>query len=163
MFVSPAVDLVVVAALFTVITQTLQSVLTDRKALRNAQKEMKEKQKRYQEMIKKGNAANPADTENAQKEMMEMMQMSMKSMPKLMIANMIVFIPLYAMVSNVYHGMTVPLYPPFSWVWPQADWFWYYVLNSLIISLAVNHVINWYFARKENHEKKLEGMKTNAQ
>ncbi|MFH0970607.1 MAG: DUF2208 family protein [Candidatus Diapherotrites archaeon] len=152
MFVSPQVDLVLVAALFAVITQTIQTVLTDRKEMRKNQKKMQEKNKEYKELMAKGKEANPQELERVQQEMMSLTTMSMKTMPKLMIGNMIVFIPLYAMISQVYQGITVPLFPPFNWIWKTTDWFWYYVLCSFIISLFVNHVINWYFKKQEEKQ-----------
>ncbi len=159
-------DLVLISAGFAVISQVLQTVLTDRKEVRRSQKKMQEVNKRYKELMSQGGKADPQETEKIQKEMMEITTASMKNMPKMMIANMIVFLPLFALVHQVYDGKQLPFFPPFSWVWPQVDWFWYYLLCSLIISLFVNHVMNWYHEKKEketNHthhtQNQNEGMK----
>ncbi|MEK6970812.1 MAG: EMC3/TMCO1 family protein [archaeon] len=149
MFLNPAMDLVLISALFAVISQTLQTVLTNRKEVRKSQKKMQETNKRYKELMKQGGKADPQEVEKIQKEMMEITTASMKSMPKLMIANMIVFIPLFAFVHQTYDGTRLPFFPPFSWVWAEVDWFWYYVLCSLLISLFVNHVMNWHHEKKE--------------
>ncbi len=169
MFLSPAMDLVLISAGFAVISQTLQTVLTNRKEVRNNQKKMQEINKRYKELMTQKGKADPQEVEKVQKEMMEITTGSMKSMPKLMIANMLVFIPLFAFVHQIYDGTQLPFFPPFSWVWPKVDWFWYYVLCSLLISLFVNHVMNWYHEKKEKEtthiqhvQPKTEGMK-NAQ
>jgi uncharacterized membrane protein (DUF106 family) len=149
MLFSPAVDLVLVSALFAVITQTLQSVLTNRKEIRENQKKMQEKNKQYRELMTQGNKANPQELERVQKEIMELTTTSMKSMPKMLVANMIVFLPLFAMVSQTFNGIQVPLFFPFKLVWETTDWLWYYVLCSFLISMFVNQVFNWHLKKQE--------------
>lgn len=151
MFVSPTVDLVLVAALFAVISQTIQLVLTNRREIRKTQKEMKEKNKELKELMnKKENLDKPA-IERVQNDMMELTTRSMKHMPKMMIVNMIVFLPLFAMVTHAYNGTKVPLFFPFNLVWAQADWFWFYVLCSLLISMVVNHALTMF---DDHHDQK---------
>lgn len=150
MFVNPTVDLVIVSAGFAVISQVIQVLLLDRKETRRIQKQMQEKNKEYREMISKGNASKQ-DLDRIQAELMELSMGSMKRMPKVMIANMIVFLPLFALVSNVYHGTKLATFFPINLIWNELDWFWYYVLCSLLISLVVNAVINAY---DTHHEKK---------
>lgn len=166
MFVSPQVDLVLVAALYAVISQTLQTVLTNRREVRKNQKKMQEIQKKNKELMALGDKANPQDVERIQKEMMDNMQLTMKNMPKLMIANIIVWFPILELARHAYNGITVPLFFPFNLIWATTDWFWYYALCSLIIGLFVNHVMNWYHNKKDNeenhHHTHTEGMK-NAQ
>lgn len=159
MFVSPAVDLVLVSAGFAVISQVIQVLLLDRKETRKIQKKMQEKNKEYREMISKGNSSKQ-DLDRIQGELMELSMGSMKRMPKVMIANMIVFLPLFAMVSNVYHGTTLTTFFPLNLIWKELDWFWYYVLCSLLISLVVNAVLNWYDTRQEKKNDTQHGKHT---
>ncbi|MEK6902021.1 MAG: EMC3/TMCO1 family protein [archaeon] len=166
MFVSPAVDLVLVSAGFAVISQTIQLLLLDRKETRRIQKQMQEKNKQYREMISKGEKTNKQDLDKVQAELMELSMGSMKRMPKVMIANMIVFLPLFAMVSNAYHGMKLETFFPINLIWNELDWFWYYVLCSLIISLVVSSALNWYDTRNDKKNDTQHGkhtVNTNAQ
>ena len=63
MFLNPAMDLVLISALFAVISQTLQTVLTNRKEVRKSQKKMQETNKRYKELMKQGGKADPQEVE----------------------------------------------------------------------------------------------------
>ncbi len=158
MFDNPAMDLVVVSALFAVISQVVQLVFGNRKETRRTQKAMQEKNKELKELMKKGDQ-NKSEIERVQKEMMELSTSTMKNMPKMMIVNMIVFLPLFGLVSNAYQGTKVNLFFPLNLVWVQGDWFWFYVFCSFLISMVVNHVLNMYDAKKE----KKQGTITNAQ
>ncbi len=158
MFANPAMDLVVISALFAVISQTLQLILGNRKETRRVQKNMKEKNAELKELMKKGESAKN-DVERVQREMMELSTSTMKNMPKLMIVNMIVFLPLFGLVSHAYNGTKINLFFPLNMVWAQGDWFWFYVMCSFLISMVVNHVLNTYDEQKE----KKQGTMTNAQ
>lgn len=151
-------DLVVISALFAVISQTLQLILGNRKETRRVQKNMKEKNAELKELMKKGESAKN-DVERVQREMMELSTSTMKNMPKLMIVNMIVFLPLFGLVSHAYNGTKINLFFPLNMVWAQGDWFWFYVMCSFLISMVVNHVLNTYDEKKE----KKQGTMTNAQ
>jgi uncharacterized membrane protein (DUF106 family) len=158
MFANPAMDLVVVSALFAVISQVVKLVFGNRKETRRVQKSMKEKNKELKELMKKGEQSKN-DVERVQKEMMELSTSTMKNMPKLMIVNMIVFLPLFGLVSHAYNGTKVALFYPLNLIWAEGDWFWFYVMCSFLISMVVNHVLNTYDEKKE----KKQGTMTNAQ
>lgn len=153
MFANPAMDLVVISALFAVISQTVQLVMGNRKETRRIQKNMREKNAELKELMKKGESAKN-DVERVQREMMELSTSTMKNMPKLMIVNMIVFLPLFGLVSHAYNGIKVELFFPLNMVWAQGEWFWFYVLCSFLISMVVNHVLNTY----DNHIEKKQTM-----
>lgn len=159
MFDNPAASLVVVSALFAVISQAVQLIFGNRKETRRVQKAMKEKNKELKELMSKGDQTDKSAVERVQKEMMELSTSTMKNMPKLMIVNMIVFLPLFGLVSHAYEGTKVNLFFPLNMIWAQGDWFWFYVLCSLLISLVVNHVLNEY----DNHTEKKQGMNKHAQ
>ncbi len=109
---------------------------------------------------KTDNKASKQDLDKVQAELMELSMGSMKRMPKVMIANMIVFLPLFAMVSNVYDGTQLPAFFPINLIWKELDWFWYYVLCSLLISLVVNAVLNGYDTRNEKKNDTQHGKHT---
>ncbi len=159
MFDNPAMDLVVVSALFAVISQTVQLVFGNRKETRRVQTAMKEKNKELKELMKKGDQTDKTAVERVQKEMMELSSQTMKNMPKLMIVNMIVFLPLFGLVSHAYQGTKINLFFPLNLVWVQGDWFWFYVMCSFLISMVVNHALNTYDTNKE----KKQGTMNNAQ
>jgi uncharacterized membrane protein (DUF106 family) len=160
MFLNPTVDLVIVAGFFSIIAQTMQLVLMDRKSMRETQKKMKEKNKEYREIVKKGNMADKSEMDRVQKEMMDLTSESMKRMPKMMVANLVVFLPLFWMVSSEYSGSTINLIFPFSLIAQQVDWFWWYLIASLLISIVVNRTLTMY----DNHiEKKKAEEETPAE
>lgn len=149
MFLNPTADIVIVAGLFSIISQVLQLVVMDRKTMRETQKKMKEKNKEYKELMKKGNMAGKEELERIQKEIMELTSESMKKMPKMMVVNLIVFLPLFLMVSDVYTGYQVNLAFPFSLLGQQVDWIWWYVIASLLISMVVSKVLGTYDSHME--------------
>ena len=112
---------------------------------------MKEKNAELKELMKKGAENNKAEIERVQTEILALSSKSMKSMPKMMAANMLVFLPLFGMVSNVYTGVKILLPFPLSLIWAQGDWFWVYVLCSLLISSFANQIMTRY---EETQEKK---------
>ncbi len=148
----PAGTLVLVSAIFAIITQVMQIVLTNRKEMRKVQKQMKEKNQQFRELMKKGENADKKELERIQHEMLELSSQSMKNMPRMMIANMIVFLPLFAWVNGVYDGIKINLFFPLNLVWAQGEWFWVYVLFSILISVFVNRVLSWYEDKKENEK-----------
>ena len=160
MFENPAIQMVLVSAIFAVISQVVQLVVGKRHEMRKTQKAMREKNKEFKELMKKGES-HKTETERVQREMLDLSTQSMKNMPKLMIVNMIVFLPLFGYVSQAYEGTKVPLFFPLNLVWgAQGDWFWFYVLCSFLISMIVNQVLNAY---DENKEKKKGMTITHAQ
>lgn len=159
MFENPAMQLVLISAAFAVITQVVQLVFGNRKEMRRVQKAMKVKNAEFKELMKKGDQADKNEVERVQKEMLDLSTQTMKTMPKLMIVNMVVFLPLFGLVSSAYDGTKVNLFFPLNLVWAQGDWFWFYVLCSFLISMVVNHVLNMY---DEKNEKK-QGTMNNAQ
>lgn len=158
MFENPAMQLVLISAAFAVITQIVQLVFGNRKEMRRVQKTMKAKNAEFKELMKKGDQADKNEVERVQKEMLDLSTQTVKSMPKLMIVNMVVFLPLFGLVSSAYDGTKVNLFFPLNLVWAQGDWFWFYVLCSFLISMVVNHVMNMY---DEKNEKK-QGTMNNA-
>lgn len=158
MFENPAMQLVLISAAFAVITQVVQLVFGNRKEMRRVQKAMKVKNAEFKELMKKGDQADKNEVERVQKEMLDLSTQTMKTMPKLMIVNMVVFLPLFGLVSSAYDGTKINLFFPLNLVWAQGDWFWFYVLCSFLISMVVNHALNMY---DERNEKK-QGTMNNA-
>lgn len=158
MFENPAMQLVLISAAFAVITQVVQLVFGNRKEMRRVQKAMKVKNAEFKELMKKGDQADKNEVERVQKEMLDLSTQTMKTMPKLMIVNMVVFLPLFGLVSSAYDGTKINLFFPLNLVWAQGDWFWFYVLCSFLISMVVNHALNMY---DEKNEKK-QGTMNNA-
>ena len=155
MLFNPTVDLVLVSAIFVVISQTLQLVFMDRKQMRETQKEMKEKNKEYKALAAQGANADKKEMERVQKEMMELTGRSFKKMPKMMIASAIVFLPLWGLLNGVYAGTEIKLFFPLTIFWQSTGWVYWYFLCSLLISMTVTRVLGAY----DNH---LEKKRNNA-
>lgn len=154
MFVSPAIDLALIAAGFVAVSQAIQVLLMNRKQLRAHQKKSKALMKEQQELMKKGKDAPAHEMERLQREQMELMQAQFKNMPKMMLASLIVFLPLFTIVQHQFEGQIIPVFFPFNLIWTQLDWYWYYVLCSLIVSIVVGQVLNAFDTHHENKHAK---------
>ncbi len=159
MFVSPAIDLALISAAFVAVSQAIQVLVMNRKHLRAHQKKSKALMKEQQELMKKGKDAPAHELERLQREQMELMQGQFKHMPKMMLASMIVFLPLFTVVQGQFEGQSIPVFFPFSLIWQQLDWYWYYVLCSLLVGIFVGQVLN---AFDSHHEKKHEHAEKNS-
>lgn len=159
MFVNPAIDLALISAGFVAVSQAIQVLVMNRKQLRAHQKKSKALMKEQQELMKKGKDAPAHELERLQREQMELMQGQFKHMPKMMLASMIVFLPLFTIVREQFEGQSIPVFFPFSVIWQQLDWYWYYVLCSLVVGIFVGQVLN---AFDSHHEKKHEHAQTHA-
>ncbi|MDP2666738.1 MAG: EMC3/TMCO1 family protein [Candidatus Diapherotrites archaeon] len=148
MLINAGVDLVLIAGAIVFVSQILQIVLIDRKEFRKNQKEMKAKSQEHRELLKKGGASKD-EIDRVQREMMELTTKSMKHMPKMMIGSILVVLPLFVFATSIYHEAKIDLFFPLTLVWDQADWFWWYMLCSLIISFTVNRVLALYEDRAE--------------
>lgn len=155
MFGTPIVTLVLVSALFGIISQTMQVVLVNRKELRATQKKMKEKNAEMKELMKNDSPSKKQDIERVQAEMLELSAKSMKQMPKMMIGNMLVFLPLFGLVNHAYNATKFDLtLPTGSVFFHAADWFWVYVLCSLVVSSLTTKVLSYYDDHKEKKSMK---------
>ena len=150
MFFDPATDILLISAGFVTLSQAMQTFLMDRKKVRHNQKKMKEIQKKQQELMRQSGNADPKEMERVQQEMMQLTAESMKQLPKVMIGSLIIFAPLFGWVQHAYNGTTINLFFPFNLIWPQTDWFWFYMLCSMIISLCVSKAFTLY----EDHREK---------
>ena len=151
MYVNPAVDLVLIAAVYASLSQALQVFFLDRRGQRTIQKESAVINKKFQELMKKGNQADPKEMESVQREQAEVTGKMMKRMPKQMIGSMILYLPFIWYVNANYLQYIIPLFFPFAFIWKVLDGFWYFVLISLLISLVVGRALTW---RETHHEKK---------
>ncbi|QQR92978.1 MAG: DUF106 domain-containing protein [Candidatus Iainarchaeum archaeon] len=163
MFVNPAIDLALIAAGFVAVSQAIQVLVMNRKQLRAHQKKSKALMKEQQELMKKGKDAPANELERLQREQMELMQGQFKQMPKMMLASLIVFLPLFTLVQHEFAGQNIPVFFPFSLIWQQLDWYWYYVLCSLIVSVVVGQVLNAYDNHHENKQAKHTATATHQQ
>jgi uncharacterized membrane protein (DUF106 family) len=63
------------------------------------------------------------------------------------------------MISQVYQGMSVRWFFPFTLLGNTTDWIWFYFVCSLLISLVVSNVLNAYDTRREKKEIEKENQK----
>lgn len=151
MYVNPAVDLVLIAAVYAALSQALQVFFLDRRGQRTIQKESAAINKKFQELMKKGNQADPKEMESVQREQAEVTGKMMKRMPKQMIGSLILYLPFLELVRTQYGMFNIFVFFPFHYIWKVLDGFWYFVLASFIISIVVGQALTW---RETHHEKK---------
>ena len=88
---------------------------------------------------KDSGAAKELETLN--NEMMAMMSESMKGFPRLMIASLVVFLPLWWLVAGVYGSTRVELFYPLSLFKQTIGWFWWYFGVSILASIVIGKVV----------------------
>lgn len=140
MWFNPQIDIALISLGFGIISQIMTHTLLDKQGMKENQKVMKEKQKQFQELLKKNDPASQEQAEKIQKEMMDMSMSSMKGMPKFMIISMIIFLPLLGWVSGSYGEAVIPLFFPLTLIWASTNWFWWYFGCSLVISIFLNKI-----------------------
>ncbi|MFH0715168.1 MAG: EMC3/TMCO1 family protein [Candidatus Diapherotrites archaeon] len=150
--VSPMADIAIYAFILACVSQWLQYKFFDRKGQISRQKEMKEKQKELNELLKKGDPESQKKAEAAQKEMMELLSKSMSGMPKQMIISMVIFLPPFAVIGWLYGEIIINL--PFAIPWfdgwtSTTNWVGWYVLCSLVFAIVLGMIIGQIEKRKE--------------
>jgi uncharacterized membrane protein (DUF106 family) len=154
--VSPMADIALYAFILACLSQWLQYRFFDRKGQIARQKEMKEKQKELNELLKKGDVESQQKAEAAQKEMMELLSKSMTGMPKQMIISMAIFLPPFAVIGWLYGEIIINL--PFAIPWfngtglywaTTTNWVGWYVLCSLVFAIVLGIIIGQVEKRKE--------------
>jgi uncharacterized membrane protein (DUF106 family) len=121
----PQVSIIVIALVVTLISMLVTLLLTDR----NKMKEIRERQKKCQELMKqhKGDAKK---TMEIQQEMLACSAEQMKSSFKPMLVTMIPFLLLFGFIRKVYAGTTI-----------SGSWFWYYLVTAIVSSMIYRKIL----------------------
>lgn len=141
--INPTVDIVIIAFLLSLLSIIIQVKFLNWKETRRLQKSTQEKNKKAMELMKKGDEHSKREAEEIQKQIMQDMQLQFKNMPKQLIVNMIVFLPPFMLIRELYSSagylITLPFDIPILGM--HLGWFKWYAICSLIFGLIMNTVL----------------------
>lgn len=156
-FISPVVDIAIIAVVLVTTIQALQRKFVDRKKMKEDQKAIKEKQKKVRELMKKTDEKSKKEMEKLNKEVMESMSTMMQGSMRSMIISMAVIIPLWMFIGGTYANaiialpFPIPFFSAFNWLDPgswfsfklytETNWIGWYILISLSFSILLNIVL----------------------
>lgn len=118
---NPKVSVIVIAILVTLVSMIVTKLLTNKAK----SKELKEKQKACQELMKK-HKGDTAKTMEIQKELMACSMEQMKMGFKPMLITFIPFIIFFAFIRKTFVGTSL-----------AGSWFWYYLITALVASMIL--------------------------
>ena len=142
--ISPTIDITIIAFLLSLLSIAIQVKFLNWKETRRLQKSTQEKNKKVMELMKKGDEHSKREADELQKQIMQDMQLQFKNMPKQLIVNMIVFLPPFMLIGELYlsagYLMTIPFDIPL--LGARWGWFKWYAVCSLIFGLIMNTIIS---------------------
>ncbi|MBI2597709.1 MAG: DUF106 domain-containing protein [Candidatus Diapherotrites archaeon] len=161
------IELALISIALSLFHRVLAMKVGNQKQLKEHQEKMKKTQERIKELVKKDDEKSKREREGLEKEMLESMNIIMSGSTKLMLVSLVVILPVFAIMGSVYGqeviNLPVPvpwvktgaeLFNPITWgiqIYNQTNWIGWYVLFSLIFSLAIlNPLVKIY----ENSKKK---------
>ncbi|MFH1257202.1 MAG: EMC3/TMCO1 family protein [Candidatus Diapherotrites archaeon] len=150
---SPIIDIALVAFGLALVSMVLQVKLFKKREKALIQKKIKEIQKKISELTKKG--GDKKEIDRLQEEMLKLLNEQMKDMPKQMIVSMIIFLPPFYFIREIY-GNSIHMLHPFGLDIPlfgtTMGWFEVYIICSLISSLVLNAIVDAYEKNKVKNE-----------
>jgi len=144
-----SIEIFAFSALLAVVSKVLQFTLMDRKAFLASQKQMKEQQKKMQELASKEDAESKKELESLQTQMLENFNKSIQMMGKMMVVSLVVFGPALYFLQAWFGGSLVQLPFPLPIVHRDLSfeitstisWFWTYIYSSLVSSLIIGAIL----------------------
>lgn len=149
-FISPEVDIFVIVLAVSIVMQIVQRKFLDKKRMKMIQQEMREKSKKLNEMAKQGKSETK-EAKELQGQVMTLMSESFKGMPKQMLFSMAIYVPVFFVVGALYADAVIATPFPVPWLsgeegsiiklFTETNWFGYYVLMGLIVSIVIGIVL----------------------
>lgn len=142
--INPTIDIMIIAFLLSLLSIAIQVKFLNWKETRRIQKSTQEKNKKVMELMKKGDEHSKREADELQKQIMQDMQLQFKNMPKQLIVNMIVFLPPFMLIRELYSSAGYLMTIPFDIPLLGAHWGWFkwYAVCSLIFGLIMNAIIS---------------------
>lgn len=152
-FANAGIEIAVFSVFLAAVSRLLQIRFGNRKETNRIQEEMKKKQARLQELLKKSDEKSKKEAESVQAEMMGNMNKVMSSSTKVMLISMVVFVPALGIMAGLYNGTTVyspiplvvfhrasGLIPVSLELSAKSNWiswyFWWSLIGSLVLSVV---------------------------
>ncbi len=162
-FFNPQLEVSVIAAALVVVSQAVQEMFGKRKELLKYQEDMKKKQAKMKELVKSTHPNAKKELEEAEKEMLESLNFITKNSMRMMVVSLIVFLPVYFLLGQIYGHLTfnlpipipwfavsLEMFNPFTWfeLYSQTNFVGWYALNALFFSLFIINPIMKFLQKK---------------
>lgn len=152
-FVNAGIEIAIFSVILAGVSHWLQIRFGNKKEVNQIQGEMKKKQARLKELLKKKDEKSKQEAETVQNEMMKDMNKVMGSSTKVMLLSMIVFIPALAILAAWYNGSVIQSPFPFvvfhrgiDWMPVSFEWstkfnwiswyFWWSLVGSIVLGMV---------------------------
>ncbi len=122
---SPKISVIIIALAVTLVSMIVTKLFTNKVK----SKELKDKQKACQELMKK-HKGNTVKIMEIQKELMACSMEQMKMGFKPMLITFIPFIILFGFIRKVFTGTVI-----------SGTWFWYYLITALVASMIFRKIL----------------------
>ena len=144
MFVNPMADIAIASVVIVAISKVIHHKFMDMKGMKIQQKEMKEMQNKINELMKKTDQKSQEGAKKLQGDMMSTMNKMMSKNMKVMMISMAVILPVFWWLSGNYNEAVINLPFSFPFLGTQTNWFWWYLICSIGISIAFAIVTKIY-------------------
>ncbi|HLC92555.1 MAG TPA: EMC3/TMCO1 family protein [archaeon] len=148
------VDIALITAVLYAISQTVQNKFMNKDDMKRHQEEIKIKQGKMKELMKKEDQKSKNELETLEREMMETMQKMMSGSSKVMLVSMVLFLPALWILGAFYGEAIIKLPIPLPWlsngfdlfsigtwgvaIYNETNWFGWYFVCFLVLSVIVN-------------------------
>lgn len=150
-----AIAVALIAAIVAVCFSLINKVIVDQKRMAEIKKKVNDYQKAYMEAKKANNAEEMKRLDGQNKEMMSLTKEMMTSSFKPMMFTFIPAIAIIGLLNSSFNGLGNIIHLPLlGW---YLNWFWWYVIVSLVAGICVEIVYKMYTkkktGKKENEAK----------
>lgn len=122
---NPKISIIIIAAAVAFLSILVTMLFTDRQKM----KELRDRQKKCQELMKQ-HKGDVKKTMEVQKELMACSMEQMKSGFKPMLITFIPFIILFAFIKKVFAATPI-----------ASSWFWYYLITAIVASMIFRKIL----------------------
>ncbi|MFH1234920.1 MAG: EMC3/TMCO1 family protein [Candidatus Diapherotrites archaeon] len=130
-FMDPLIEVAVIALALVAFSTIIRNRFMDKEA----EKQVKEKQKEWKELLKSKDKESMKRLESLQKEMLDAQYKMMRSSMPSMLIMLAVFFLLLPVMNSTYAGIEFPPAPYV--VLPGQSWIWYYFVIGIVFSIAL--------------------------
>jgi uncharacterized membrane protein (DUF106 family) len=141
-YFNAGIELAAIAFVMALVFKVVQKKMMG-SGFEESQKQMKEQRKKMNELLKKDDEQSKKELKKLQEDMMSALnKMTSKNM-KYMVITIPVYLVLYSALIPIYEKDIINFVVPLTW-------FWYYVVVSIISSLAIGMIMSVWKKRVKN-------------
>lgn len=141
--INPTADIAIIALLIAVFNIILQLKFGKWKESRRIQKEIKEKNKRLMELLKKGDEKSKKEADELQKQILADTFKPMQNMTKPMLINLAVIVIIWPVIGATYSQAGYLISIPWDIPILGAKWGWlkWYIVTAFVFSGIINLIL----------------------